>query len=76
MTASNKVRIIKMSNKIIEKSKLTRKTFYIEADEKWILWLIPADMVKLVLIHEGYNKGLSNKKRKILLNKHYIGYQR
>ena len=35
-----------------------------------------ANMVKLVLIHEGYNKGLSNKKRKILLNKHYIGYQK
>ena len=36
MTASNKVRIIKMSNKIIEKSKLTPETIYIEADEKWI----------------------------------------
>lgn len=80
MTVSNKMRQFNMIYQTPEKTKNTPKTLYIEADEKWIKkqygakigGRTPSTMVKIVLIHEGYNEALSTKKRKVLLNKHYI----
>ena len=80
MTVSNKMRKINMFYSTPEKTKNTPKTIYIEADEKWIKKQYgakignrtPSIMTKIVLIHEGYDERLSTKKRKVLLNKHYI----
>ena len=80
MTVSNKMRKFNMIYEMPEKTKNTPKTLYIEADEKWIKkqygakigGRTPSTMVKIVLIHEGYNEALSTKNRKVLLNKHYI----
>ena len=80
MTVSNKMRKFNMIFSTPEKTENTPKTIYIEVDEKWIKKQhgakignrTPSVMTKIVLIHEGYDERLSTKKRKVLLNKHYI----
>ena len=66
MTASNKIRTIKMNSRHIEKSKSNPDTLYIEADEKWIKkqygasfngrtpsTMVVNDTIKVVLIQLG-----------------------